>query len=209
VRAQLSAQEAAAKLAVEQERWAVLRAPISGIVAELHHRAGDPLREGDEVLTVVDLGPSYLRVAVDERDLGRVREGQEVRIAFDAFPDAVIAGSVWRLVPSLDRLTKSVDVLVRMPADRPPMRLGLTATVNIVTGVVESAVLVPRDAVGGTGDSRHVLVIGDARRAVRRPVRLGPCDEQRCQVVEGLAAEDRVIAPLPAALAEGARVRVR
>jgi len=208
LQAALSAQEAALRLAAEQEGWAVLRAPMSGSVAAIHRRAGDPLREGDEVLTVVDLGPAYLRVAVDERDVGRIAVGQQVRIAFDAYPEQVLVGTVWRIVPALDRLTKSVDVLVRLSEERPPLRLDLTATVNIVTRVVEGATVVPRDALGG-GGSPYVLTVGGDRRAVRRAVALGPCDEERCQVVSGLAPGDRVISPLPATLAEGQRVWVR
>jgi RND family efflux transporter MFP subunit len=209
LRAELAAQEAAWRLAAEQERWGVLRSPMAGVVAGLHHRAGDPLREGDEVVTVVDLAPAYLRVAVDERDLGRIREGQEVRIAFDAFPETLLTGSVWRIVPSLDRLTKSVDVLVRLPEQRPPLRLDLTATVNIVTEVVEAAVVLPRDALGETGGSPFVMAVGEDRRAVRRPVRLGPCDATRCQILQGVAAGERVISPLASSLAEGARVHRR
>lgn len=206
--AALSAQEAALHLAVEEEGWAVLRAPMSGSVAAIHRRAGDPLREGDEVLTVVDLGPSYLRVAVDERDVGRIVVGQEVRIAFDAYPEGVFVGEVWRIVPALDRLTKSVDVLVRLPEARPPLRLDLTATVNIVTRVVEGATVIPRDALGG-GTPPYVLTVGDRRRAVRRVLDMGPCDEERCQVVAGLAPGERVISPLPPSLSEGQRVWVR
>ncbi len=209
LRAQLAAQEAAWRLAAEQERWGVLRSPIGGVVAQLHHRAGDPLREGDEVVTVVDLTPAYLRVAVDERDLGRVREGQEVRIAFDAFPLQLLTGSVWRIVPSLDRLTKSVDVLVRLPEPRPPLRLDLTATVNIVTEVVEAAVMLPREALGEAAGAPFVMTVGADRRAVRRPLRLGPCDEVRCQVLDGITAGERVISPLPNSLAPGARVHRR
>ncbi len=208
LRAQLSAQEAALELALEQERWTTLRAPMSGAVAEIHHRAGDPLREGDEVLTVVDLADAYLRVAVDERDVGRIAVGQPVRIAFDAYPDTLLEGSVWRLVPTLDRLTKTVDVLVRLPDQGPPRRLGLTATVNIVTQVVEEAVLLPREAIGGTGKGSYAMGVDTRRRAVRRPLQLGVCDELRCQVLSGVAVGDRIISPLPPSLAEGQRVRL-
>lgn len=205
LRAQAAASEAALALAREQESWTVLRAPLAGTVSAISRRAGDPLREGDEVLTVVELSEAYVRVAVDERDVGRVRPGQEVRLVFDAYPGEVLKGSVWRIVPAVDRLTKSTDVLVRLPSERPPLQLDLTATVNIVTGVVEAAPVVPRDALEGAGDERAVYRV-NGREARRCPVQVGACDQQRCQVRQGLAPGDTVISPLPPGIRDGERV---
>jgi RND family efflux transporter MFP subunit len=206
--AQMAAMESAVRIAREEQSWAELRSPLTGTVTALLHRAGDPLREGDEVLTVVNLSHAYVRVAVDERDAGRVKVGQEVRMVFDAYPGRLLHGEVWRLVPAVDRLTKATDVLVSLPPERPPLQLGFTVTVNIVTGVVEDTLVVPRDALEGVGTERAVLVVEEDGRAGRRAVKVGACDEERCQVVAGLAHGEKVISPLPAGLAVGDRVHV-
>jgi membrane fusion protein, multidrug efflux system len=208
-RAELQARESSLALTHEQETWAELRSPLDGAVSSLSRRAGDALREGDDVLTVVDLTSAYVRVAVDERDLGRVVAGQEVRLVFDAYPDRVLLGKVSRVVPAVNRLTKSSDVLVELPVERPALQLDLTATVNIVTEVLENALLVPRDALDGNGPTRTALLLGGGARAVAREVRLGPCDEARCQVLSGLAEGDRVVSPLPPGLVAGARIHVK
>jgi RND family efflux transporter MFP subunit len=207
--AQTAAMESAVRIAREQQSWTDLRSPFGGVVTALLHRAGDPLREGDEILTVVDLSSAYVRVAVDERDVGTVRVGQEVRMVFDAYPGQLLRGEVWRLVPAVDRLTKATDVLVSLPPARPPLQLDLTVTVNILTGVVEDALVVPRDALEGAGTKRAVFLLGERGRAARRPVEIGACDEDRCQVLAGLARGDTVISPLPAGLSEADRVRAR
>lgn len=199
---------AAVALAREQLSWAELRSPLTGTVSALLRRTGDVLREGDEVLTVVDLGPAYLRVAVDERDLGRVREGQEARIVFDAYPDLLLTGRVWRVLPAVDRLTRSADVLVTLPPNPPPLQLDLTATVNLVTAVVEDALVLPREALLGVGSTRQVARVDGQRRAVLASVAVGVCDPQRCQIVGGAEAGEEVIAN-PAGLASGAKVRRR
>ena len=207
--AQLAARQSALALAREEQGWVALRAPLAGVVSALHHRAGDALREGDEVLSIVDLSAAYLRVAVDERDVGRIVPGQEVRMVFDAYLGRVLRGTVWRIVPTVDRLTKSADVLVRLPDERPVLQLDLTATVNIVTGVVEGAVVVPRDALEGSGEQRGVYLVGEDSHAVRRAVTIGACDESMCQVVGGVVAGERVIAPLASAVKAGAKVHPR
>ncbi len=206
--AQAAAMETAVRIAREQESWTELRAPLAGTVTAILHRAGDPLREGDEVITVVDLSDAYVRVGVDERDAGRVEVGQEARMVFDAYPGKLLLGKVWRLVPAVDRLTKSTDVLVSLPPERPPLQLDFTVTVNIVTGVVQDAVVVPRDALDGAGGQRVVFVPRANGRAERRKIEVGVCDEERCQVLSGLANGDRVVAPVPTGLKEGDRLAV-
>jgi RND family efflux transporter MFP subunit len=206
--AQMAAMETAVRIARQQESWTDLRSPLAGTVTTILHRAGDPLREGDEVLTVVDLSNAFVRVGVDERDAGRVAVGQPVRMVFDAYPGKLLLGNVWRLVPAVDRLTKSTDVLVSLPPDRPPLQLDFTVTVNIVTGVVEDAVVVPRDALDGAGAGRAAFVPHPDGRVEKRALELGPCDEDRCQVLSGLAKGERVVAPLPAGLKDGDRVVV-
>lgn len=206
--ASVRARESAVALAREMEGWAVLRAPLDGVVGEILARPGDPLREGDGIFTVVDLSEAYVRVAVDERDVGRVAVGQEVRMVFDAHPNQVLTGRVWRLVPAVDRLTKASDVLVELPADLPAARLDATVTVNIVTRVVEDALVVPRDALEGAGDERVVWEAAASGRAMRRRITVGACDTRACEVRAGLEPGERVISPLPVGLREGQRVRV-
>lgn len=196
----------AVKLAREQVAWCTLKAPLSGAVASVFRRAGDLVQSGEEVVSIVDLRQAYLRASVDERDLGGINPGQMVRIVFDAYPNQVYEGTVWRIVPTVDRLTRSADVLVKLPPERPPLHLDLTATVNIVTRVVEDALVAPRSALEGSGERRQALRLNEEGRLAAASVRVGACDAASCQVLEGLSAGDRV-ATRPSGLAPGTKVR--
>lgn len=207
LRQRLASQTTSVAMAEEQLRWFSLYAPLTGTVSQLHRRQGDLLAEGDEVLTVVDLSSAYLRVAVDERDLGKVRLGQEVRILFDAFPQEPLVGRVWRIVPTVDRLTKSADVLVELPQPQPPLQLDMTATVNIITQVVEDTLLVPLSALQGVGQERRVFRMGAGGRLQAVPVQVGACGQDRCQVLAGLVDGEQVVSEA-SGLKPGMRVRV-
>lgn len=196
------------RLFEERISWAQLRSPMIGTVANLARRAGDFVQVGDEVLTVVDLRKPYLRVAVDERDLGKVLPGQEARVVFEAYPQQVFVGQVWRLVPTLDRLTRSADVLVRLPEGIPWLRLDLTATVNIVTKTVQGAVVAPRQALRGTGPERTVLRPNRESKLEAVTVRLGACDLERCEVIAGLQPGDLIVAD-PTNLQPGKKVKLQ
>jgi multidrug efflux pump subunit AcrA (membrane-fusion protein) len=73
-----------------------IRAPISGVVLtpHLHERVGASLEEGDLLLTLGRTDSLELEFGVDQRDVSRVRPGQEVRLRVDALPQRTVAGSV-------------------------------------------------------------------------------------------------------------------
>jgi cobalt-zinc-cadmium efflux system membrane fusion protein len=73
-----------------------IRAPVSGVVLtpHLHERVGTSLDEGDLLLTLGRTDSLELEFGVNQRDVGRVRPGQEVRLRVDALPQRTFAGTV-------------------------------------------------------------------------------------------------------------------
>ncbi len=68
--------------------------PISGVVLTKAAEVGEVLAAGTTVVTVGDLDHPWLRAYINERDLGRVKLGDKVRITTDSFPGKVYAGRV-------------------------------------------------------------------------------------------------------------------
>lgn len=73
-----------------------IRAPAAGVVLtpHLHERVGASLEEGDLLLTLGRTDSLELELGVDQRDVSRVRQGQEVRLRVDALPQRTFAGKV-------------------------------------------------------------------------------------------------------------------
>jgi GAF domain-containing protein len=80
----------------DQLALTTLRAPVSGVVLTPHvgERAGTWLEEGDLVLTMGRTDTLELEFGVDQRDIARVRPGQEVRFRVDALPQRTLTGRV-------------------------------------------------------------------------------------------------------------------
>ncbi len=72
----------------EEVGLTTMRAPISGVVLTPHlqERVGASLEEGDLLLTVGRTDTLELEFGVDQRDVSRVRPGQQVRLRVDALP---------------------------------------------------------------------------------------------------------------------------
>jgi multidrug efflux pump subunit AcrA (membrane-fusion protein) len=79
----------------------------------------------------------------------------------------------------------------------------MSVEANVVTREKPEALLIPSDALQGTS----VFVI-EGRRMRRRTIELGIRGTRAVEVLSGLAANEQVASPAPAALADGRRVRV-
>lgn len=89
-------------------------APIGGTVIEKTVRAGQYVREGDQLYRIADLDPIWLYLDVYESDLAWVRYGQAVDVTLEAYPGEVFRGTVVFIDPYLDDKTRTVKVRVNL-----------------------------------------------------------------------------------------------
>jgi RND family efflux transporter MFP subunit len=178
----------------------VLRAPMSGIVLRQDGEVGEVAEPGTVLFWVGEPKPLQIEADVNEEDIPRVALGQRALLKADAFPNQVLEGKVDSITPKGDPVAKTYRVHLALPEDT-PLRIGMTVEVNVVVRVESGALLIPTNAV--RGGSLFVLDGGVARR---RDVQIGIRGASNTQVQQGLAETDRVIAPFPEDLADGAKV---
>ena len=142
-RAAVDAAAAALELAEIRLRDALLTAPQDGIVLTRAREAGAIVQAGQTVYTLSLVDPVWLRVYVDEPQLGRIKPGMAVRVRVDAVPDKEFAGRVGFISPAAEFTPKSVETMevrtslvyrLRVQVDDPDnvMRQGMPVTVTLV-----------------------------------------------------------------------------
>ena len=177
-----------------------LRSPLDGRVSFLAVQAGDFVAEGRGVARVVDISSLKARVQIDELDAPAVKEGQPVRFTFDALPDLDISGRVSALELE-GRITSEgltvVDGEVMIANPPPELLVGYSFTGEILLGEEETVLAVPEMAVMRKGDQTYVYLLpeGDEEPVVRN-VSAQVLDDERIQVVSGLAEGERILVPL-------------
>jgi multidrug resistance efflux pump len=94
IRSQALRQELA--LLEEQVEFLTVRAPVAGMVLtpRLHEQIGTSLDEGDLLMTLGRTDSLELEFGVAQRDIHRIRPGQEVRLRVDALPQRTFYGRV-------------------------------------------------------------------------------------------------------------------
>lgn len=196
--AQAAAQSARARLA----DYAIV-APFAGTVLRRDAEPGDLATPNRVLFVIADEASLRVTADIDERDIARVREGQEALIRADAFPAQSFGATVTEVTPQGDAATRVFRVRLGLGSDS-ALRAGMTVEANIVAARRDGAVLAPAEAVSG-----DVVWVVEHGRAARRDIVRGAVGEERIEIRRGIAVGERVILSPSPSLREGQRVRVR
>ena len=111
-----------------------VRAPFAGTIGIVSVRRSEFVAPGQPLVTLGDLATLRVETTdLDEIDVARITEEQDVVITFDAFPDRAFAGRVARIAPMADPGGGGVNytVIVELGELDPNLRWGMTAFVDI------------------------------------------------------------------------------
>lgn len=178
-----------------------LRAPSDGIlVVARNEREGRKYQTGDTawvglaVMSIPDLDAMQVEAWLSDVDDGRVVPGMRAESRLDAWPERVFTGTVIDVSPiaveqARDSLRRAFRVRVGLDEPDPElMRPGMSVRAEIGAAPLEDVLIVARTAVDFESATPQVR-LGDGSVV---EVQLGPCDAQRCVVVEGLREGQQV-----------------
>lgn len=123
-----------------------LVSPIDGILLRKDIELGELAKSGTPIFWVGEPKPLQITALVDEEDIPLVQVNQLVLIKSDAYPNQVMTGRVSMITPKGDPETRQFRIRVSLP-DNTPLLIGMTVEINIVTQVIDKALMVPLNAV--------------------------------------------------------------
>jgi HlyD family secretion protein len=198
---QAQVEEAAIALAQAQSQLddATITAPFAGTVLAVNVSAGEWASPGAPAIVLAATHPMILDVNVDEVDVAQLAEGQAAHLSFDALPDAEVAGTVTYIAPSSTDVGGAVayGVEISFEPGSLPVRLGMTADVDMVVAGADDALLVPNRAIEADREAGRYYVARQKPDGTteRLEVRIGLRNGVNTQVLEGLNEGDRVVLP--------------
>ncbi|MBC8393595.1 MAG: efflux RND transporter periplasmic adaptor subunit [Deltaproteobacteria bacterium] len=197
VRAEASLKNATVKLS-----YAVIKAPISGVIASVSTREGETVAAGlsaPTFVTILDLERLQLNASVDEVDIGRVKVGQEGFFTVDAYPAKEFEGQVNAIYPQAviqDNVVTYDCVLSIKTPYVGLLRPQMTANVTIIVESRKDVLVLPVKAVKRrSGKSVVYQKMGNRINTVT--VITGWQDESLIEITSGLSAGDVVLLTPP------------
>ena len=211
---QLSAERAAAArveaaravLATQALRLAQTRivAPDDGIVSLRAATVGAVAPAGQELFRLIRGGRLEWRAEVAGRDLDLLRPGQAVHIALAG--GGALDGRLRMLAPAIDLQTRNGMAYVDL-APHPAARAGMFVRGEFDLGE-RAADTLPHSATLLREGFSYVMRIGGDSRVEQTRVTLGRRSGERIEILQGLDAQDRVVAAGVAFLGDGDLVQV-
>ena len=143
-------QEAEVQRIDDQLAKHTIRAPFSGWVVERFTEKGQWVARGGLIARIAELDTLEIEAQVPESSVAALREGAQVRLEFDAATDQAWIGTVARVVPQADLLSRSFPVRIRLENQIvdgvPTIKGGMLARAWMPVGVAGSVMVVPKDA---------------------------------------------------------------
>jgi HlyD family secretion protein len=195
--AEITLKNAKDKLALAKEEKSIvdLVAPIDGTIMTVNASVGEAVGTAS-IITLADLENLRVEAYLDESDLDKAKVGNEAEVVFDALPDQTFKGKVVTVSPGLETVSnvQAVKVIVILEDVDPSVVLpiGLSATVDVIAGRAENAVLVPVEALHELDPGEYALFVIENGNPVLRVVTVGLQDVTSVEITSGLQAGDSV-----------------
>lgn len=205
--AQIAQAKAGIALLKSQLANTEIRAPFSGAITKKLMDVGAMVPPMSPIVTLASLGDLEVKVPVGQAHLATIKPGVKASFTVPTYQGRTFATAVREVAPTLDARTRTAQVTLRIPNDKGELSPGMYARVTLPTLKHESVVVLPADAVVADGEETFVFV-AQSEKAVRKPVKTGLRDEQRVEILEGLAPGEHVVIKGQGQLQEGDKVAV-
>jgi HlyD family secretion protein len=133
-------------------RYATILSPIDGVVISRSVDVGQTVAASLSAPTLFtianDLTRMQLEAAVDEADIGTIRDGQPATFTVDSYPDLGFTGTVDQVRLQPETIQNVVTYTVVILVDNPELKLlpGMTANVTVLVDHAENVLRVPNAA---------------------------------------------------------------
>jgi multidrug efflux system membrane fusion protein len=213
--AQVAAAEAALETAKLNLEYCYIHSPIDGRAGSRLVDAGNVVQaNSSSLLSIQRVDPIYANFTITERDLPEVQKQMArgglkalVRLPSDQ-ESAARAGRIEFLDNTVQNGSGTVNLRATISNSDRHFWPGQFVDVKLVLATEKAAVLVPSQAAQISQQGTFVYVVKADDTAELRPVKLGQRQGEQVVVMEGLAANERVVLAGQMLVRPGSKVRI-
>lgn len=136
-----------------------LRAPFSGVVADLPVEQGQSISPGQKLVVFEQISRPVIEVETDEANLKVLRMYQKAVISSDAYPGRTFNAYLYDLGSKVDADRGTIKIKLRPEGSVEWLRTDLTVDVNIITAPKAKRLVIPADSVTRHEGKSVVFVI--------------------------------------------------
>lgn len=198
-------------------------APADGFMGTRKVNEDELVGPTDVVATFLDISNVYCEIGIIERDMGKIKVGQKVRVMLETFPGDVFEGTVDSVSPMIEGRSRTQTVRILVPNEGHTIKPGMFAKAEITIFEKNDALVVPRNALQKTETGYVVFeVIRDEEAketaagfeeatAKVKSVKVERATEKLALISEGLTEDQEIVLESPKAkeaIKDGGRIEI-
>ena len=189
-----------AKLAVETAQTnldnATIYAPIAGTVMTLNVTDGEAISSNTKVMTIDDLSKATIQFYLDAGDWTNAKVGYVTSVSFDSLKGQTFTGKVTQIYPGLVTVSGSSMIegytVLDKSVDEIGLPIGVEASVDVISGESDNAVLVPVEALHKLADNSYTVFVMKNGTPTLTIVEVGLMDDTYAEIKSGVKVGDVV-----------------
>lgn len=138
-------------------------APISGFITEIYIKIGSNVEAGKPLVSIVDNSKLHVDLLVYEKDLHKVKSGQNVRFVLTNQDNSEIMGKIFSVGKAFENETKSVAVHADIANDKQKLIPGMYVNALIDIGA-NSVNALPVDAIIKADGREFIFVLEEGHK---------------------------------------------
>ncbi len=183
----------------------VITAPFDGVLGLRQVSPGALVTPGTAITTLDDVSIIKLDFSVPETLIAALAPGQSVSALSAAYPEQVFTGVLRTIDSRVDPVTRSVLARADIPNPERRLRPGMLLTVD-VRRAPRQALALPELALLQIGRNSFVFRVTADGTVAQVPVKTGARERGRVEILDGIAAGDRIVVEGTVKLRSGAKV---
>ena len=199
-----------------------------GYIASVSAEKGANVTPQDKIAVFVDFKDVFVEFGVIEKEVTKLKEGQNIELSMDAFPDEVFKGQIDSLSPIVEGRTRTMKVRAKIANPDERIRPGMFGRVSVLVYEKEETLVIPSAAFKKKEDQYFVYVVhpeevaepaeGEATPAAQQESAIGTIEVRQIEVEyatpdsievkEGLEEGELVTVDVEQDLPDKARVEI-
>jgi membrane fusion protein, heavy metal efflux system len=184
---------ARAGAATDAEGSFVVRAPVSGVIAQRNATTGANVAAGAVLFRVVDASQVHVVGQIPEAEAGRARLARAAEIEIAGQPDRILAGRLVSTGKVLDQQSRTLPITFAFDNRTLGIPVGQAVFLHLLMDSTAPKPVVPAAAIVDDAGRPIVFVQREGETFERRAVTLGPRSGDLVQITDGVKPGDRVV----------------
>ncbi|HLP71656.1 MAG TPA: efflux RND transporter periplasmic adaptor subunit [Bacteroidales bacterium] len=198
------------------EQNTLIKSPFTGIVTGKYFEDGEmysgiPTTQTgrSSIVTVMQISPLKVNVSISEQYYPLIKKGMRAQILADVYPGETFTGTVFRIAPTVNAVTRSFDVELEVPNRNDLLKPGMFVRVSMDLGEVQAFVVPANTVLVQEGTNTRYLFIDRGNSAERIDVSLGKRFDDKLEIIsENLKEGDMLVTEGQSRLINGDKLEV-